>query len=220
MDIGVHVEALTKDRPKTLSTVMFGKSYPNSGIDSVSIDFSQGTVEAVEEFIALGHRKIALLHGSHPGPGKGTGQRLEFFKAVLQKRELPFPKHNYILSGHTIEDAHQSFADYLKNTPKSERATAVFASNDVVALGAMRAVYDAGLTIPGDISMIGVDNTPLSHFLPISLTTVSYPTREIAKTATDFLLSRMKGDDSPQREVRFSTHLVRRESIGPVPASE
>jgi DNA-binding LacI/PurR family transcriptional regulator len=217
MDYKAHYDTIMANRPKGLSLVFFGESYPDSGIDSIMIDFSRGTIEAVNELVDLGHKRIGLLHGYHPGPGTGTDTRLEFFRSEMEKRDIPFSNENIIVSGPTIEEAYDQFKEYLDKTDPEDRATAVFAINDIIALGVMRAAKDCGLNLPEDLSIIGVDNTPLSRFLPVSLTTVSYPIKDISKTATDFLLARMKGDDEPQREVMFSSRLVRRESTAPAP---
>lgn len=217
MDYQAHYETIMNNKPKSLSMVFFGESYPDSGIDSIMIDLARGTIEAVDELIGLGHNRIGLLHGYHPGPGRGTDARLEFFRYEMAKRDIPLSEENIIVSGPTVEEAYEQFKKYLEQTDPDKRATAVFAINDIIALGVMRAAKDFGLSLPQDLSIIGVDNTPLSHYLPISLTTVSYPIKDISKTATDFLLARMKGDDEPQREVMFSSRLIRRESTAKAP---
>jgi LacI family transcriptional regulator len=218
MDLAAHKQLFTRQLPEGISAVFFGSSFPDSGIDSVNVDFRQGTIEAVEELIRLGHRRIPLLQGFHPGPGRGSDTRLEVFKDALSRQGLSLSREDFILSGHTIEEAYKAFLSYLKGRKPDKRATALFAINDITAIGAIRAARDSGLSIPGDLSIIGVDNTPIAEYLPVSLTSVSYPTREIARTATEFLISRIQGESATQREASFSTHLVKRESTGPVPS--
>ncbi|MBK1877196.1 LacI family DNA-binding transcriptional regulator [Pelagicoccus mobilis] len=219
MDIKAHEKQFTQNKPKGLSMVFFGDTFPNSGIDNVQIDFGRGTKEAIEELIKLGHKKIGVLLGYHPVPEERaiSDSRMNFFRDVLSKHNLPFEDSNLLQSGHTTQNAYDRFKEYLETTPTDERVTAVFAINDILALGVMRAAIDHGLKLPQDLSIIGVDNTPMSQFLPISLSSVGYPIREIAKTAADFLLSRMGGEKDPQREVMFSTRLISRESIAPAP---
>ncbi|MBK1877416.1 LacI family DNA-binding transcriptional regulator [Pelagicoccus mobilis] len=221
MDMKAHEKLFTKQKNNNLPMVFFGDSYPNSGIDNVQIDFGRGTKEAIEELIKLGHSNIGVLYGYHPVPKERerADSRMEFFQTVLSKHDLPFPESNLLKSGHTMQNAYDRFKEYLDSTDPTDRVSAVFAINDILALGVMRAAIDHGLSIPEDLSIIGVDNTPMSQFSPIALSSVGYPIREIARTATDFLISRLQGDKEAQREVMFSTHLVHRESIAP-PAVE
>jgi LacI family transcriptional regulator len=96
--------------------------------------------------------------------------------------------------------------------------------NDLSAIGAMRAGIEAGLRVPADFSVVGVDDIPLARFLPVSLATIAQPLNEMARQPAAMLIARIEGDRfAAAREATFSTGFVARESIGPaatIPGTE
>ncbi len=95
----------------------------------------------------------------------------------------------------------------------SRRPTAIFARNDFTAMGALSAARDRGLSIPGDIAIVGFDNVPLSAFTTPPLTTVEQPTAEQGRRAAELLLERIEGEvEAEHREVSFDCRLIVRAS--------
>jgi LacI family transcriptional regulator len=91
------------------------------------------------------------------------------------------------------------------------------ALNDLTAIGVMRAAKDLGLSVPGDVSVVGIDGIPLGEYLQVSLSTVAQSHDEMVTQAIDFLLERIEGDgNKPPQQARFSTRFIERESIGAV----
>jgi DNA-binding LacI/PurR family transcriptional regulator len=93
--------------------------------------------------------------------------------------------------------------------------TAIFASNDLSALGALNAIEEAGLAIPGDVSLVGYDDTALASLRHVSLTTVHQPRRRIGEMAMRALLSRVDGASTRARRVVLEPRLVPRDTTGP-----
>ena len=101
-----------------------------------------------------------------------------------------------------------------------ERPTAIFAGSDVMAAGALRAIHEAGLRVPQDLSLVSFDDLPLASILTPPLTTVHQPLHELGMAAADLLLNRLESPDEHQpSHVRLPTHLVVRESSGVLSAS-
>jgi LacI family transcriptional regulator len=100
----------------------------------------------------------------------------------------------------------------------ADRPTAIFAHNDLMAVGALDAIKRAGLRCPEDISVVGYNDAPLSDHMSPSLTSVRLPSLEVGKVAARVALARIKGDDSLPQIEKLPPTLVPRESSGPVRA--
>jgi DNA-binding LacI/PurR family transcriptional regulator len=96
-----------------------------------------------------------------------------------------------------------------------ERPTAVVTSNDLQAMGVYTAAREAGLAIPGELSVIGFDNLTLAQWLSPALTTVHQPLQDMAVAATDLVLRLAWGNPAPELQVELDTHLVVRGSTAP-----
>jgi LacI family transcriptional regulator len=104
----------------------------------------------------------------------------------------------------------------LLSVRKHERPTALFAFNDAMAIGALRYALERGLRVPDDLSIVGVDNIPLSSFVSSSLTTVGQPMTELGRTAAQLLLDRIEGVHEEIVQKRLLPSLIIRESTGAV----
>ncbi len=149
----------------------------------VNMNDYEGAFKAVEYLITLGHRRIGIITGDL---SKGSGvRRLRGYKDVLSQYNLePDPK--MIVCGNYVEESGFNGMNQLLAGP--HRPTAVFCCNDSMAIGAYRAINEAGLNIPNDISLIGFDNTQVSEYLSPPLTTVHVPLSEIAVNMADLLI--------------------------------
>lgn len=183
------------------------------GIDQVVSDYYDATIEAMEHLIRLRHRRIGLLVGVvRPAP---AADRLESYRAALLAAGLPVEEALIVRQGPAIADGYAG-AMQLLNLP--ERPTAVVAINDMLAIGALRAIYDAGLRVPEDISLMGYDDIAMAEYLVPRLTTVSKDIAEMGRTAVRLLLARIEDPDRPPRTERYPARLIIRESIAPAPA--
>lgn len=183
-------------------------------VDAVLSDFTQGLSDAVDALCGLGHQRFAFV--SALAEGQADGQRPRLFQEMLSARGIPAANIDILRTGHTVESACETFAGFLRKRPE-KRPTALLAMNDLAAIGAMRAAIEAGLAIPGDLSVVGVDDVPLSSYLPITLSSIRQRYKKITRTAADLLISRIETPDGshlPPRQEIFSTVYTPRESVG------
>ncbi len=171
----------------------------------------------MEHLIALGHRSIAFL----PGPqGAITARdRSRAYAEITQQMSLdyhPTPENQ------GRWDASEGYQQTRWLLDRGEHPTAIFASNDMMAVGAAHAIYDCGLSIPGDISLVGVDDTEVSRHMTPPLTTVRQPLDQIAHAGIESLLGFINHQENenaePLQPVRmsFEPELVVRESTAPL----
>jgi LacI family transcriptional regulator len=184
------------------------------GVSSVSLDYTGGVDMAMEHLIGLGHQRIAFISG--PLRLGAAQTRLRAFKKVQKREDLA--EHPQLIQegNHRVDGGREAM---LRILDSGVRPTAVLASNDLTAIGAMGAIHERGLNIPGDISVIGFDNIQLSaHTMP-SLSTVNAPRAQVANAAFHALLDARKpgGKLAPGTRHQVKTSLVVRDSTGPVP---
>jgi LacI family transcriptional regulator len=149
-------------------------------------DDELGGYLAVRHLIDLGHRDIAVVTGpafTSTGTGRLAGARKALSEAGIQPRE-----EWLIAAGYGIENGYTAGETLLTGTPES-RPTAIFAANDNIAMGVMAAAHRNGVTIPGDLALVGYNDTPLSARLPTPLSSVRVPLDQIAATAIDLIIN-------------------------------
>ena len=166
-----------------------GLGYDN--LSSVCISDENAAKTAVEYLIALGHKKIGVLGGEmiHSTPAKA---RYEGCLAAFAENGMKFEADKYYESDYfTMEGGYHAMKRLLK---KSEDFTAVFAMSDVTAMGAIRAICEAGKHVPEDISVIGFDGIEIGQYIVPRLTTIKQPDEQIAERVVDILLNQIDGD--------------------------
>ncbi|WP_285731768.1 LacI family DNA-binding transcriptional regulator [Nocardiopsis sp. ATB16-24] len=176
-----------------------------AGLPAVLMDVASGARQALEHLHGFGHRHIALLTGPRTS---WTNQQLEHASADAAHR-LGLRLRPIGPNQPTEEGGAAAASDVL-----ATGATAVLAYNDLVALGLIQELRSRGLDVPGDLGVVGVDNTHTARHC--SLTTVDMPTAAAGRAAIDLLLRRITTEDSPGT-VTLDTHLVVRGSAGPAP---
>jgi len=177
---------------------------------NIFIDYDGGIEHAVEHLVSLGHRRIAFVGG--PPTLASAKTRREAFLRALKSRGLK-SSASYMKTGdHQVGGGQAAMAQLLKlDAPP----TAVIASNDLTAIGVIGAIHAAGLSVPGDISVVGFDDIELSSFLYPPLSTVRVPRAEIASRAFAALYSASHKQVDHGIEYRIMTELVVRQSTGP-----
>jgi LacI family transcriptional regulator len=140
---------------------------------------------ATTHLIERGCRRIAHLRGPAIGIAKG---RMEGYRRALAKHRITLPAGYIVNAGYQDESGHEAMRKLLRASPRPD---GVFCYNDPVAIGAMRAIAEAGLRVPDDIAVAGVGNVHYSDFLAVPLTTVDQGTVEIGKRAANLLLERI-----------------------------
>lgn len=156
--------------------------------DYVINDNTYGAQLAVEHLIDIGRRKIAYIGG--PSTISSVQERLEGCHKALKNAGLSVRD---LVVEHTnlkMEDGYFAMKKLLKNPAVT---TGVFAYSDLLSIGAMKAIKEAGLHIPEDIALVGYDDIDLAEFLETPLTTVRQPRYEIGKKATNILINKLEG---------------------------
>lgn len=182
---------------------------PDAEIDCVTVDRRYGAWIATRHLLALGHRRIALLHGSLAI--STNRQRVEGYADALRECNLPVQEELLIETGPGYDGGYQAAQRALVARP-----TALFANNDDIAIGAMRALREAGLHVPRDVAVVGFDNLEIAAFAPVPLTTVAQPVEEIAGLAVERLFQQIEkgGEGHTPEIIALKPHLVVRESCG------
>lgn len=148
------------------------------GASSVSVDYAGGITEAMQHLFGLGHREIAFISG--PLTLRSARLRAQAFQKALRDHGLKVRPDWLQEADHRVEGGHQAMQRIFQS---GFIPSAVLGSNDLTAIGAMGAIHEAGLHIPGDISVVGFDDIELSAYTLPALTTLHVPRRELAATA-------------------------------------
>jgi DNA-binding LacI/PurR family transcriptional regulator len=178
-------------------------------LPSVDVDNRAGAYQAVSHLFSLGHRRIGFISNA-PLSYSGTQDRFAGFKLALAEHDLSYDP-DLVGTAAFLPEAGRAAMQQLLDLPK--RPTAVFAASDVVALGAMSAIYSAGLRIPHDVAVVGFDDIFLAAHAHPPLTTVRVPAYGLGWTAAEVLIALIEGDEDVS-SVILETELVIRESCG------
>lgn len=162
---------------------------------------------ATEHLINLGHRHIGCITG--PLGTRAADERLAGFKTAMNQAGLTV-RHEWVSEGDFELAGGNSAMNALLTLPA--RPTAVFIANDMMAMGALRALADAGVTVPEQMSIVGYDNIELAHYLVPALTSIEQPKAGMGALAVDTLLTRIKNPLSPRRVLTLTPELVIRDS--------
>lgn len=183
---------------------------PHTGpaeIPTVESDNVAGAVLATEYLLGLGHRRIAFLGGR---PDLDSAQlREEGFRRAMADAGVPVDESLIRVGGYRAETAERPARELLT---LPDRPTAIFAANDLMAISTMQVAEELGLTVPGDVSVIGFDNVPESAMARPPLTTINQPLREIGATALAMLVQLLNGRQPERTHVQLPTSMVERSS--------
>jgi LacI family transcriptional regulator len=179
-------------------------------VDVVRCDSEGGAYDLVTHLLELGHRRIALLGGS---PAVSTAQdRVDGYRRALSEAGVPIDETLVLHRDYTQESGYAMTESILR---LPDRPTALFAVNNFIAIGAVRALREAGLRIPEDMALVGFDDLPLALVVEPFLTVAAQPAYEMGARATEHLLTRIDGDDvAAPIEVILPTELIVRRSSG------
>ncbi|WP_345764430.1 LacI family DNA-binding transcriptional regulator [Diaminobutyricibacter sp. McL0608] len=192
-----------------LPTVLVNAPVDDLDFATVSCDDSVATEQALNHLRQLGHERIGLLLG--PRDHVPSQRKLAAAKRVVASWALPFHDELVVHSLYSLE-AGQAAATRLL----AAGVTAIVCASDPMALGAIRAVRRAGLSVPGDVSVIGYDDSALMNCTEPPLTTVRQPIEPMGRTVIELLLRQISSDSAISDELFFEPELVVRGSTGPV----
>jgi len=204
-----EVEALSKVSPN----IVFVDCAPDDKkFDAVIIDFRTAVTDVVSHLLELGHREIGYIGGREY---VGEGQiplmdlREQAYIETLKNNEIL--NQNWIKIGSfTVEDGYRLTKEMLG---EKKHPSALFVGSDAMAIGAMRAIYEAKLDIPKDVSVIGFDDIQAAEYLTPPLTTVRVHTEFMGRTALAMLMERLHDERLIPKKTIVPTELVIRNSV-------
>lgn len=168
--------------------VVLGRVVKGPRIDCVTNDERQGAREVVDHLVALGHRRIAHIHG---GAGAGARARCRGYEQAMAAHGLAAD----VVPGEFTEQGGAAATDLILR--RRVLPTAIFAANDLAAIGALFTLARAGVAVPDDVSVVGYDNTFLARMRDVALTTVDQSTEAMGRRAVDLLAQRIEQPDRP-----------------------
>lgn len=196
--------------------VFIDRKIPKAPADAVVVDNVGGARQVVEYLLRLGHRRIAAITGvPHIST---TSERIQGYRRALEAAGQPLDPDLMRTGNSRLEGGYQAALALLR---LSKRPTAIFATNNVMAIGLMRAVAEQGLRCPEDLSVACFDDFEWASVFRPRLTTVAQPTYDMGAKAADLLFARLEGTLSgdPQ-EVVLSSSLVIRDSCAALPRED
>jgi LacI family transcriptional regulator len=184
------------------------------GIPAVSAAHRAGAKAATEHLLSLGHRRIAHISG--PRGWAAAEERIEGYQSALSAAGV-LPSADLVVEGNFESPSGHSAAGRLLDL--ADPPTAIFASNDNMAVGTLRAARERGLSVPEDLSVVGFDDAELASIVTPALTTVRQPLAELGRTAVSLLMRMIERQRVEALRVELATRLVVRDSTRPPPSS-
>ncbi|MCB0051491.1 MAG: LacI family DNA-binding transcriptional regulator [Caldilinea sp.] len=188
--------------------VLLNNEFTAPGLYSVRMDNEGGATAAITLLYQLGHRHIAFIAG--PEGGRSSQERLTGYLHGLEVNGIQ-PRAELVLSGAGLLEDGWEALDALRSL--APRPTAVLCYNDLAAAGLLAAAANAGLAVPGDLSVVGFDNIPISAYTVPPLSTVEQPKAAMGRAAVKTCLRALAGEPAPT--MVLSGHLILRASTGP-----
>jgi LacI family transcriptional regulator len=210
----VEDDYLVQLPPPVPPMVLINRARTYARFDHINWEDARGTMTIVEYLVELGHRHIAHLRG--PVNRRAAEERFRGYRLALERHGLEY-NANYVQPGDFLDTAEveQSTLTLLDLSPPP---TAIIAANDTIAATVQRTVQRAGLRVPQDVTVVGVDDQPFCTYLHPALTTLRLPIIEAGKLAIQMLLDRIAGKRTEVEHVILPSSLVVRESSGVAPA--
>lgn len=175
--------------------------------NSVNMTWDRAIEEAIRHFAEYGHTKIAFIGEKH------TGHKNNMFKNAMERCGLTANKDYIIFSNKRFEDA--GYDGITRLLALADRPTAILAAHDNIAFGAMKCIKDNGLSVPDDISLIGMNDNMESRYLNVPLTTGTAYLEDISEITADLIFEKIKtGDYKTIKTIKVSSELVKRGSVG------
>ena len=202
--------------PFILSTSESRSSLPSCGGGRVSVDNEKESCRMVEYLCSLGHRRIAILTAAPDDESIGR-LRFDGYRKALEAYRISYDPQLAVFmeSGRDKYNFASGYRMTKKLLQRDTGFTALYATSDTLALGACRALHEAGLRIPGDCSVAGFDGLEAGKYSIPSLTTLAQPVREIGRTTVSQLFRRIEKREISE-QVIFEGELIVRESTSPV----
>jgi len=206
------LRAFVRARP-SVPVIAIERDYRVSQVSCLLVDSEEGGFVATRHLVECGRRRIAMITGPSEGAGSATygrAQRFDGYRRALGDSGLPFDESLVVEGTFRYESGREAMRQLLA---LDEPPDAVFAANDMMALGAMSVVREAGLSVPGDVALVGFDNVPVTSLMTPGLTTMAMPMGEFGEAAARLLEAHMRLDgERPRVRQMYSAELIMRSS--------
>lgn len=196
-----------RDVAKKIPVVLADEFLEGENIYPIVCNKTKGAYEGVSALIELGHKRIAMINGYQDY--KPSIEKLRGYKKALKDHGIPF-REDYIRYGDYHLDGSELHVKELMRLPQPP--TAIFASNDLMAMGAIRALKHLGLEVPGDISVIGFDDIMMNEYMQPALTSVRQEMSRQGQLAVQILDMIFTGDKKPKKKYVIEPSVVMRSS--------
>ncbi|MDQ2999360.1 MAG: LacI family transcriptional regulator, partial [Chloroflexota bacterium] len=208
------IKSIAVLQARAVPAVVVDRRVPHGPVDSVRSDSEQGAYQLIRHLLALGHTRIAVLSGS--STVSTAVDRVAGYTRALREAGVDIDQQQIFFDQFTQGDGYLMARQALAAKPQP---TALFAANNFIAFGAVRAVREAGLRIPEHISIVAFDDLPQSMIWEPFLTVAAQLAYEIGQRATELLLSRLAGEGPAEtQEIMLPTTLIIRKSSAPPPS--
>ena len=191
--------------------VFLDRFVPGIETDTVAVDNLAAAQQAIDHLLAAGHRSIAYVYPPHR---MNTAQRdrREGYRRAMQRQGVAVSLWGVTTPG--ADRREEAWAETAARLQDSENGnvTAILAATDSMAVGVLRALYEAGKRVPDEVAVIGCGGAAFAEYLQPPLSAVSLPVRELGIQAASFLLRRIEGDIAPPRRALLPTRLIVRGS--------
>lgn len=192
--------------------VVLDSYFELKGYDYIVINNVSGSYKATKYFIDNGHKRIGMLGSSINI--SNFEYRYKGFKKAIEESGLTLRQDDEILIEPTLDGSYKDMKEYLERNKGKELPTALFAFNDIIALGAIRAMQEQGINIPKDISIIGFDDIPFSSLSNPNMTTIKVYTEEMGSLAVRRLIDKIDNEDREiLLKIEIDTKLIERNSV-------
>lgn len=187
--------------------VVLGRAFHYDNVSNIDVDNANAAYNAVTHLMRLGYQRIATISG--PGHSAVGIDRMQGYTRALTERGYKIDE-SLIVEG----DFSEAGGYYAMQRLLPAKPDAVFAASDVTAIGAMRAIREAGLNVPNDLAIVGFDDIPMATTLDTPLTTIRQPVIQFGVRAVELLIDLIENGIQPPRHIMIDTQLVIRDSCG------
>lgn len=210
MSPSIDAHTLKENLPKTLPVVLLNCLVADDSFDSFNIDNFTGAHEMVRHLIQHGHQRIAVIKGTEKN--LDADERLRGYRQALREAHAQQDQCFEVLGNFSEASGYEAAKKILALLP---RPSAIFASNDAMALGALSALREMGVAVPQEIALAGFDDVPLSRYLTPALSTVNVPISDLGAIAIQKLIHAFTEKNAHVKQhALVPTNLVLRESCG------
>lgn len=195
---------------KDIPLVLVGHNPKYPDISSVDVDNYDGAFQAVEHLTSLGHKNIGGMFGDQNV--EETEHRINGYRDALARAGIDSQKEHIEIGSYSQRDGHKTMEKWIKKYPEM---TAVFCASDTLAMGALLALYEHGISVPEQFSVVGFDGLPISKYMIPPLTTIAQPTYVKGEKAAHLLIEQIKNKDIEVTHINLKPELLVRKSCAP-----